>query len=326
MIVSWAQRGEMLPVTRRVRAYFAPVQRATSAPAVFDPAKNPYMLLDAPPPPWIDAGEAVNLERKAGTQLKTIRSGSRDAAQKQFRTDLDASVEFDFLQWGKLQLALSSGSQQMNLLAETFGTPDAASGGTPAGAVGLAPGSTSNELVVGAGNVAAFLAGDLVAVDNDYQQQTGYVGAGISGAFVKNAADVHGDGHYIRRVTFNVGRVLGTTPTTVVLSQNLLGGTPTPTMGVQKIMGFVDREGGSFVQEWSALFVYEGESGARIYFHYPRVQPAQPAAEKRFAISDGFEGLSLHCALRALPATDSNDSETVVCYRSYVPAPYTAVY
>ena len=44
------------PVTRRVRAYFAPVNRAAGVPALFDAAQTGGFTLDAPPAPWIDLG------------------------------------------------------------------------------------------------------------------------------------------------------------------------------------------------------------------------------------------------------------------------------
>ena len=41
---------------------------------------------------------------------------------------------------------------------------------------------SGGKLVFGAGAVDAFNAGDMLAVDLDYQQQTGYVGSGVAGA------------------------------------------------------------------------------------------------------------------------------------------------
>ena len=40
---------------------------------------------------------------------------------------------------------------------------------------------------------------------------------------------------------------------------------------------------------------------------------------------DLAEEMRLHVDLRALPTTDSNDNETVLCYRSYFPAPNAAL-
>ena len=56
-------------------------------------------------------------------------------------------------------------------------------------------------------------------------------------------------------------------------------------MKVQAVTGFVDREGGSFYQEWSGLFVMEGGQGERIFFHYPRLQTMGSAAEVASALA-----------------------------------------
>ena len=99
------------------------------------------------------------------------------------------------------------------------------------------------------------------------------MGTGISAAYVSDPANVNRDPNYIRRVTFNVGRVAQITATALLLAQPLPGGAPTAGAGVQQVVAFVDREGGSFFQEWSALFVAEEESGGRVCLHYPHLSP-----------------------------------------------------
>jgi hypothetical protein len=200
------------------------------------------------------------------------------------------------------------------------------------------PGSAASEIVVGAGSVNAFSVGDIVAVDADYQQQTGYVGSGISAAYVNNAADVNQDANYIRRVTFNIGRVAQITATSLLLAQPLLGGAPAVGTGVQKVVAFVDREGGAFFQEWSALFIAEEESGGRVCFHYPRLSSASTIRPSMASRSSTFQkeelidiakpigAWTLHAAFIALPHTDENDGQIAVCYRSYFPATMAAVY
>jgi hypothetical protein len=135
----------------------------------------------------------------------------------------------------------------------------------------------------------------------------------------------------------------------------------------QGVVAFVDREGGSFFQEWSALFVVEAESGGRVCFYYPRLSPnpgatrgvsvksgagAKPpksggakvtsasanargsnhtssqtfAREEYEEISRPITSVGLHASFIALPFTDTNDGQTVLCYRSYFPAPMAAVY
>jgi hypothetical protein len=309
-----------------MRAYFAPVDRATLLPSVFDAAKNGNFSLDSPPQPWIDAGWIINFERSSATEIHATRAGAKGAAQQQFRAKAQASVGFDFRDWGKLQMAISSGSQHINLLAEQSNANPVASGGVAMLPIAILPGSTANELVIGFGALDAFEIGDLVAVDSDYAQETGYIGAGIPGAFVKNAADVLFDPNYVRRVTFNIGRVAGKTQTTLVLAQALLAGVPAASASVQKVIGFVDREGGSFFQEWSGLFVADSETGARVYYYYPRLRPAAAAQEHSGEIAGAFDAWSLRTKLLALPTKDVIDNEQVLCYRSYVPSQTSALY
>ena len=315
----------MLPVTRRVRAYFAPVARTTETPAIFDPALHGAFALDAPPAPWLDLGWIENLRRLPGTRILPVRGGAKGAASAQVRAQLDARVEFEFREWGKLQMALAGGSQHMNALAVAGAPAPQPAGGTPAAAIALQTGSTATELVLGAA-VSSFAAGDLVAVDLDYTGQTGYVGSGLAAAYVKSAAAVQSDANYIRRVTFNVARIASLTATSALLAQPLLGGAPPAGAKVQKVVAFLDREGGSFFQEWSALFVLPEESGGRVCFFYPRLQPAAPAQEQSFELADPLAGSALRAAFAALPYTDASDSEQVLCYRSYFPATTAAIY
>lgn len=48
----------------------------------------------------------------------------------------------------------------------------------------------------------------MVAVDVDYTGQTGYVGSGVSSAYVSSPGAVNSDVNYIRRISFNVARNL----------------------------------------------------------------------------------------------------------------------
>jgi hypothetical protein len=179
---------------------------------------------------------------------------------------------------------------------------------------------------------------------------------------------VNRDLNYVRRVTFNVGRVVEVTATSVILAQPLLAGTPTAGASAQVVIAFVDREGGSFFQEWSALFVVEAESGGRVCFYYPRLSPnpgagsggvsfksgagmnlpksggktanarasgtgskskssSQKFVRENFSeISKPLSSVGLHASFIALPFTDTNDGQRVLCYRSYFPAAMAAVY
>lgn len=312
------------PVARRVRAYFAPVNRAEEAPTIFDPAVSGGFALDAPPAPWIDLGWCRGFARKSGTKVNALTGGAPAMVQGQVRTQVEATVAVEFESWGKLQLALASGSQQMNLLATGAGAAANGSGGTAGAAVPLAAGSTATALNVGAASTG-FAVGQMVAVDEDYVAQTGFVGSGVSAAYVASPASVHADINYLRRVTLNVGVITEIANGVLTLGAPLLAGVPGSGMQVSPLVGFVDREGGSFFQEWSALFVLEGEQGDRVIFHYPRLQAMQGSAEVAEALEGTLERVRLAGAFRALPVTDANDGASVVCFRSYLPAPMRAV-
>ncbi|HEV3308675.1 MAG TPA: hypothetical protein VGZ91_19685 [Candidatus Sulfotelmatobacter sp.] len=361
-------RSAMLPITRQMRAYFAPVNRVTESPTIFDPSISGAFPLDSPPVPWLDLGWIESFERFYATPTDVVRSGAKTFPSLQFRGPIEARVEFDFKEWGKLQMALAGGSEHMNVLATGSSATPAPSGGTPIPAVAVLTGSTSSQLVVGAGTVGGFAIGSLVAVDLDYEQQIGYVGSGISAAYVSSSVAVNNDANYIRRVTFNVGRVVEQTATSLILAQPLLAGAPVVGASAQVVSAFVDREGGSFFQEWSALFVVEPESGGRVCFYYPRLSPnpgagshgvsvksaggwtppksgsgakmnatasskstgagaSQKFVRENFAeIEKPLSSVTLHASFLALPYTDTNDGQAVLCYRSYFPAAMAAVY
>jgi len=254
----------MSPVVKRVRAYFAPVLRGVGTyegPTIFDAAQSGGFALESPPVPWVSLGWIDGFVRKCGTKVVALRSGAPATTQMQVRTEIEATVGFAFESWGKAQMALASGTQQMNLLKTAAGVA--------VGAVALGTGSTTTVLQVGPTAVASFAVGELVAVDVDYAGATGFVGAGLSGAYVKTALT---DVDYVRRVTLNVGRIASIAAGALTLEGPLLAGVPTSAMKVSGVVGFCDREGSSFFQEWSGLFVGEGQQGERVVWHYPRLQ------------------------------------------------------
>lgn len=315
-----------LPViTRRVRAYFAPVNRAAQVPSIFDPAQNAQFALDSPPAPWIDLGWIENFARKSTSAIAALNGGVPATTQSQVRESTGALVSFRFKTWNKLTMALACGSQHMNLLQPASGSAANGSGSKAVPAVTVQSGSTATFLALNAADTANFRAGSLVAVDLDYSGQTGFVGSGVSAAYIRSAAAVNNDPDSIRRVTFNVARVAQVTSTGLTLAQPLIAGVPTAGMKAQPFLGFVDREGGSFFQEWSALFVMPGEQGERIFFHYPRLQAMQGAQEVCDNLAPPLGRMALDAAFRALPVTDANDGEQVVCFRSFLPAPMTLV-
>ncbi len=215
----------MSPMVGRVSAYFAPVNRTAQQATIFDAAQNGGFALNSPPSPWLGLGWITGFTRKCGTKIEPVRAGSPAVAQMQSRTEIEATVSFAFESWGKLQLALSAGTQQMNLLRVAPGSTDEGSGGTAISAVPLQAGSTASVLQVGATAASGFSVGELIAVDIDYGTQTGFVGSGVSGAYVQTALS---DVDYIRRVTLNVGRITAINAATgaLTLQWPLIAGAP----------------------------------------------------------------------------------------------------
>lgn len=312
------------PVTRRVRAYFAPVNRSTGVPTLFDAAQLGRFDLYAPPAPWVDLGWVSRFARKSGTKVDALRAGAPAMTAGQVRTEVEATVSLEFETWGKLQVTLASGSQQTNLLTTAAGAAFNGSGGVAAAPVPLLTGTgsalTATSLNVGASAAAGFSVGSLVAVDVDYTGQLGYIGTGVNSAYVQSASAVGGDVNYVRRVTLNVGVVVSITAGVLELASALPAGAPAAGMQVSQLVGFCDREGASFFQEWSGLFVMPGAQGDRVLVHYPRLQAMQGSAEKVDALAAPLETIRLAGAFRALPVKDANDGETVLCFRSYLPA------
>lgn len=309
--------GTMTPMVGRVSAYFAPVNRSAQQATIFDAAQSGAFALDRPPAPWVGLGWIAGFARTCGTKIEAVRAGAPAVTQLQARTEIEATVSFAFESWGKLQLALSAGTQQMNLLKVAAGATAEGSGGSAVPAVVLQAGSTATVLQIGATAAAAFSVGELVAVDVDYTTQTGFIGSGVSGAYVQTALT---DVDYVRRVTLNVGRIaaINSTSGALTLEWPLVAGVPSASMKVSGVMGFCDREGSSFFQEWSALFVGEGQQGERVIWYYPRLQAMRGAGETNAVASGGYEKVQLSAAFRALPVKDPVDGETVVCFRSYV--------
>jgi hypothetical protein len=319
MSTTWFQAAA--PVTIRVRAFFAPVNRSAQMPVLFDPAQQGRFSLDAPPAPWISLGWIESFVRKPLSKSAPMLTGIPAATLQQVRETLEAQVSCKFLSWTKLTMALATGSQHMNVLAAANGAAASADGARAVPAVTPQSGSNASQIMLATADAAKFQAGSIIAVDVDNTGQTGYVGSPVSGAYVRQMIV---DVDYVRRVTFNVALVVAVSNSGLTLAEPLPGGAPATGAKVQTVTGFVDREGGSFYQEWSALFVLEGSQGERIFFHYPRLQAAAGAQETVAPLSskqgDRQSSVLLNGQFIALPVTDPLDNERVVCYRSFLPA------
>ncbi len=75
MATTWY--GAPAPVARRIRAYFAPVNRATSTPTLFDPSQQGGFSLDSPPAPWLSLGWIQGFARKSASKSSVVMRGFR---------------------------------------------------------------------------------------------------------------------------------------------------------------------------------------------------------------------------------------------------------
>ena len=242
-------RKPMVLVGSGFRGFFAPyVQGASPSPTIFDPARQGRFDSNAPPSGWHDLGWIDQFRRSPAGRIGQIRSGYRGAVRAQYRGEIGSSLEFEFREWGKLQMALATGTTHFNILKGAAGVPQQPLGGTPAAAVPLGSGSTATSIVLATGGGAQFQVGDFIAVDADYTGQTGYVGSGIQATFVQAGSVTDAD--YIRRVTYNVGVVQSITSDTLTLSQPLLGGAPATGAKAQGVTGFANR-----LRRWRELII-----------------------------------------------------------------------
>ncbi|MCL6480309.1 MAG: hypothetical protein K6U02_01145 [Firmicutes bacterium] len=322
-------RKPMILVGSGFRGFFAPFrQGAEPLPTLFDPARQGRFDTNRPPTGWFDLGWIDQFRRSPNGRIGQIRSGYRGAVRAQYRGEIGSSIEFEFREWGKLQMALASGTTHFNILKAAAGAAQQPLGGSPVPAVALGTGSTASTLVLATGGGAQFSVGEFVAVDVDYTGQSEYVGSGVQASFV-SAASVS-DVDYIRRVTFNVGVIKAISGDTLELEQPLLGGVPPAQAKVQTVTGFASREGSSFIQSWSAVFVVDTADGAQLYYYYPQLSVANEREDATFEVENvgtaDVRGYSLRAEFNALAFEDPVDGETVVSYRGFFPAPGSQAY
>ena len=186
-------------------------------------------------------------------------------------------------------MALATGSQHMNLLAPASG---AALGRRMARRLPRLWSCRVDRRLPSSclqrQDAAKFSAGSMIAVDADYTGQTGFVGSPICRRLCATGADRCGL-HPARDIQRGAC-ISGELRAGLTLAEPLPGGVRQPAQRCRRVTGFVDREGGSFYQEWSALFVMQGSQGERIFFHYPRLQTMTGAEESVIPLDGKSKG------------------------------------
>ena len=165
----------------------------------------------------------------------------------QGRQSAGATVSMTFERWSKLTMALTCGTQQINVLQ---------AGANPVAIAAASSTATFLSTPNGSGTIQA---GDMITVDADYSGQTGYLGAGTSAAYLTTA--IGSDLNWVRRMTLNVGRVTVVTAAGLQLAEPLLAGVPTDGMQAQSISALQDREGGTFFPGVVGTVLHAGRAG-----------------------------------------------------------------
>lgn len=311
-----------------------------------------------PPAGFFDLGWIDNLKITPASKVGVVRSGYRGAVRAIYRGEVGETFDFQFKEMSRMALKIASGSEVFNLLknpaalASTTG-PLNSSGATavPLGASGYVPNYQGSPTVfLPSGSGAAFPPGSYIVVDDDFVPGTyGQVGAAGIPVFQNAVTDVD----FIRKTSDFVAQVCAVKPGLlsgqdgVLISKPFVGGGNAATAGcpslsgtagvpfmgptgpnqatakVQAVKGYVAREGGTYVTEWTALFCVTTIEGSQIAFYYPHCAISAFKGLANWTIEDigtsSETGYALDTTMMALAFEDPIDGETVVRYCAYYP-------
>lgn len=358
------RRGNLL-VGGSWRGYFAPFNAAYAVantstslgPVILDLQTSGPFVDTALPYPYQDMGWIDSFKITPASKIGSVRSGYRGAVRAKYRGEVSETFEFQFREMTRLAMRVATGTEVFNLLldpnAQANGPsavgPLSASGGftQTLGASGYIANYTYQGNVVAAlfvptGSGANYVPGDMIVVDQDYTGAYGLTGSNATNVFQGAVTDVdftRKTSDFIARIK-QVVLVAVTGQDMLILNKQFAGGGsvqggitaataasygPQAGSKIQKIKGYVAREGGSAITEWSGLFLMSTIDGSQIALYYPHIAPS---AFKDFATyqienigSSNLTGLSLDCAMEAMAFDDPIDGETVVRYAAFYPAP-----
>jgi len=343
-------RQGQLTVGAGWRAYFAPfnaqfaVSQTSSAvgPKIYDLAVL-GKFIDTPallPAGWSDLGYVKNFKFTPGDKIGSVATGYRGAIRAKYRAEIGEKMSFTFGEMTRLALSIATGTQVFNILATTAAAtagPLSASGtaAVPMGTSGyIESGAVAGHvgepvLFVAAGSGASFTAGQMIVVDQDYDNTSfGYIGD--SGANVFQGA-VTNDVDFIRKTSDYVAGIAAVVGDALVLTNKFTGGgnslsasattSPQPGAKVQVMQGYASRSGGTFIREWSAIFVLDTIDTSQILRYYPRVSPDTfgGLTATNLQNATALQTYDLDASFDALAFDDPLDGETVSSYMTYFP-------
>lgn len=336
-------RRNMLMLGSGWRAYYAPYNitlgsdqaNTSQGPKILDLSQGPFLdsaLLNGNNG-WQDLGWIKDFASAPESQVGNIRSGYHGAVRSKVRGQVGEKLSFKFREFSKMAMKIATGCDTINLLAvSASGSTGPISSGSTSDPVTVAMVSYSAStpsLTVATGSGALFSTGDYIVCDKDYDGSS----YGLSG---ENATPIFNgqvtDTNYIRKFSDFVARVASVSGDVLTLSKAFVGGgsgDPTgntvPQSGskVQKIRGWASREGGTYITEWSALFLLDSVDGAQVAMYYPHLaidafKGFAPWAIENVGTTD-LSGYELDCSQEAMAFDDPEDGQTAIGYRAYYP-------
>lgn len=328
------------------RAFFAPFDAASAAttnnkaigPRIVDLSQGPFdsgQTMNGLTG-FVDLGWIRDFAITTDTKVGQIRAGFRGAVSVQIRGQIGESFEFKFREYGRLQMKCATGANVFNLIPGTAPStlgPLSATGGVATAMTAYTP--VDNTAGIGGNatltvpSVTGFAVGNYIVCDIDYNPATyGLVGDAMSPVFPNAVLDVD----YIRKNSDYVARVKAISGTKLVLDQPFMGGggfgnvSPQAGAKIQKIVGFAARDGGSFISEWTGMFLLDTQDGAQIAVYYPHVSILAPRnLNNNFAIENigttDMTGYEIDAQYAALAFDDPLDGETAVGYKALILRP-----
>jgi hypothetical protein len=312
-----------------------------------------------PIPGWYDLGYVRNFKFTPGSKTGNVIAGYRGVIRAKYRAETGEKLTCQFMELSRTTMRIATGTQVLNILKSTS-TPSTigplSSSGTghlpqPMGAsgyqaTGAATGATAGfpTLFVPAGSGAYYNVNDMIVCDQNYVPGT-YGFVGDAGANVFQGAVTDTD--FIRKTSDYVGVVQQIIPASgngvspsqdaLILTGPIVGGGNSGTLGVtpnygpttgaqiQKIWGYTSREGGTYITEWSAIFVMDTIDASQLLFYYPRLAPDTFTGftDENLQGATSMQSSALTVNFDALAFDDPLDGETVVAYRAYYPHPGT---
>jgi hypothetical protein len=342
-------RQGQLTVGSGWRAYFAPFNQTLAVgqgssvlgPTIYDLQVLAKFLdtSDSPVAGWWDCGYVKDFKFTPGSKIGSVVTGYRGAIRAKYRAEVGEKLSFKFAEYSHLSLRIATGTQVFNALASSAPasttSPLGASGNAAAAMVSYDPAASGGPTLTVTAASGAFVAGDYIVCDQDYDNVAfGFVGDSAANVFQGAVSDVD----FIRKTSDYVACVKSVTVSggslILVLTGKFMGGgnapfgtvasvAPSAGAKVQKISGFVSREGGTKIQEWSGIFVLDTVDASQVLMYYPRISPdvftGMTAVNLQNATS--LQTYELEASFDALAFDDPLDGETVIRYSAYYPKP-----